>query len=96
MTSFSFKNKLKIPSDLLVQELADGESVFLNLNNESYMGLDDVGTRIWKALTNSNSIEEAYSKLKEEYDVDPKVLRDDISDLVKKLLENGLVQISNK
>ena len=96
MTSFSFKNKLKIPPDLLVQELADGESVFLNLNNESYMGLDDVGTRIWKALTNSNSIEEAYNKLKVEYDVDPKVLRDDISDLVKKLLENGLVQISNK
>ena len=50
----SFKKSVKVPSDLLYQELSNGELVFLNLNNESYYGLYDVGTIMWHEIKAPN------------------------------------------
>ena len=38
-----------VSKDVLFQEVA-GETVLLDLNSESYFGLDEVGTRIWTLL----------------------------------------------
>ena len=55
------------------------------------MGLDDVGTRFLSVLTTSDSIETAYERLHNEYDVDPQVLRNDLVALVENLVEQGLL-----
>lgn len=68
--------------------------MILNLDSERYYGLDDVGTRILSVLTTSESIEAAYETLLQEYDVDGQVLRQDLLELVQKLVDQGLVQIS--
>lgn len=91
--AISFASRITVAPDVLVQEL-DGESVILNLKSERYFGLDDVGTRIFTAATNSSSIEQAYESLLGEYDVDRALLRKDIEELLEKLLGNGLVEIS--
>jgi hypothetical protein len=88
----SFMNKVKVPEDVLISGLQE-ESVILNLNSERYFGLNEVGTRIFSALTTSASIEAAFELLVEEYDVDPKLLRQDLLSLVDKLLEQGLVEV---
>ena len=85
-------SRITVAPDVLVQEL-DGESVMLNLKTERYFGLDDVGTRIFTAVTNSSSIEQAYESLLGEFDVDRVVLRRDIDELLEKLLGNGLVEV---
>jgi hypothetical protein len=87
-----FDARVSVPADVLVQEL-DGESVLLNLNGGLYYGLDDVGTRIWAALTKCQSVEHAYETLLTEFDVEPDLLKKDLVALVEKLIENGLVEL---
>jgi len=70
------------------------ESVLLNLDNERYYGLDDVGTRMLSVLTSSDSVQSAWLQLVDEYDVDREVLREDLVTLVERLLEQGLVEVS--
>ncbi|MGH7884638.1 MAG: PqqD family protein [Thermodesulfobacteriota bacterium] len=92
--SISFKKSVKESDGLLCQELTDGEIVFLNLNNESYFGLDKIGTDIWKELLKSKNIETAYNNLLQKYEVEPENLRKDIEDLISKLLDNGLLEFN--
>jgi hypothetical protein len=81
-----------IPSDVLVQEL-QGESVLLNLKSGRYFGLDEVGTRMWAAVTAAESLQAAYDVLLAEYDVDADRLQTDLRELVGKLAEHGLVEV---
>ena len=90
--SVSFSDKITVPSDVLLNTI-DGESVILSLVTESYFGLDESGTRMWSALTTSDSIQQAYETLLTEYEVEAEVLRRDLSNLIEKLLEEGLVKI---
>ena len=86
-----FERGVSVPSGILLQEL-DGESVFLNLNNGKYFGLDEVGTHLWKALTAASSIQAAYEGLLRQYDVEAERLRQDLSDLLDQLVAHGLVE----
>ncbi|OLP15692.1 hypothetical protein BST81_25010 [Leptolyngbya sp. 'hensonii'] len=90
--SITFTEGTRVPPDVLVREL-DGESVILNLNTERYFGLNEMGTRMWSALTQSTSIQAAYETLLTEYDVDADLLRQDLQHLVEQLIEHGLVEI---
>ena len=92
IVSVSFNKRIFVTSDVLFREVS-GESVMLNVKDASYLGLDDVGTRIWTALTSSDSIQAAYEVLLAEYDVDADRLRQDLTDLVEKLLAHGLVEV---
>src|SRR5262249_21254157 len=88
----SFTQRASVPSDVLMQEL-QGEAVLLNVNSGRYFGLDEVGTRMWAAVTNADSIETAYKCLLAEYDVESDRLRVDLHNLLEKLVEHGLVEI---
>jgi len=91
--SVSFTDRIRVPKDVLISRLQE-ESVLLNLDNESYYGLDDVGTRMLSLLNSSDSVQSAWLQLVDEYDVDREVLRDDLVSLVERLLEQGLVEVS--
>jgi len=91
--SISFSDRVKIPDDVLISKLQE-ESVILNLDNERYYGLDDVGTRFLSVLTSSDSIQAAYETLVREYDVEGQVLRQDLLQLVEELVAQGLIQIN--
>ncbi|HET8671378.1 MAG TPA: PqqD family protein [Candidatus Saccharimonadales bacterium] len=90
-----FSTRISIPPDVLVSALA-GESVLLNLKSEKYFGLDEVGTRMWGVLTSSGSIQEAYETLLAEYDVEAELLRKDLTDLIEKLVEQGLIEVHHE
>lgn len=90
--AISFEQKLRVSPDTLVNHI-DGESVLLNLENETYYGLDEVGTRMWSLVTASDSIHAAYEALLAEYDVDADELRGDLSELVEKLVADKLVDV---
>ena len=90
----SFSQKVSTPEDVLFRDLG-GESVLLNLDNENYYGLDEVGTRMWDVLTTSTSIQTAYDTLLAEYDVAPEVLQQDITRLVEDLVAQGLLELSD-
>ena len=88
----SSKHRVRPAENVLVREL-EGESVLLNLNSESYFGLDDVGTRMWSVLTTSNNVEDSCEVLAGEFDVSIEQLRTDLTELIETLIEHGLVEI---
>jgi hypothetical protein len=86
----SFADRATVPANVLIRFL-DQESVLLNLNTEKYFGLDPVGTRMWQLLTSAPTIDVAFFQLIDEYDVEPETLRANLSDLLNRLAENGLI-----
>jgi hypothetical protein len=87
-----FSQQVLLTDDVLVREL-DGESVILDLSNENYFGLDEIGTRIWQALLNSHTVQDAYETLLQEYDVAPEQLKQDMEELISQLVNNGLLRL---
>jgi hypothetical protein len=72
MTTPSFDRSVRAPEHVLVRELG-GESLLLNLESETYFGLDDVGTRMWTLLVERPSIQHALEALQREYGVEEDV-----------------------
>jgi hypothetical protein len=91
---FSFSNRLRPTENILIREL-EGESVLLNLNTESYFGLDDVGSRMWSVLTTTGSVQDSCRLLAKEYDVPEEQLRVDLRVLIEALIEHGLVEVAD-
>jgi hypothetical protein len=83
--------RYRISADVLSQEV-NGETVLLNLQGEAYFGLNEVGTRIWQLLQSGRSAGEIMTTLLDEYDVPRRQLEQDVSDLLTRLLEAGLVE----
>jgi hypothetical protein len=80
------------PEGVLVRELG-GESVLLDLQSESYFGLDDVGTRMWGAITRQASLRDALDELLGHYDVPAETLERDLLALTAELIEHGLLAL---
>lgn len=93
MVTFTLQNALCVPDHVVVREL-DGEAVLLNLDTEIYFGLDEVGTRMWQLLTTQPTIQAAYDALLAEFDVSLETLAEDLTVLVRELLEHGLVTVA--
>ncbi len=87
-----FRDRGAVPAHVLVRIL-DRESVLLSLETERYFGLDETATRMWQLVTASQDIEAAYQELLAEYDVEPELLRTNLTDLLGQLVENGLLQV---
>jgi hypothetical protein len=81
---------IHIAKDVLVQPLGD-EAVLLNLNNDHYYGLDNVGTRMWELLAEHGDPEAVIRQMLLEYDADEPALRRDLAALIDKLEQAGLI-----
>lgn len=90
----SFAMRVAVAPDVMFRVVGE-ESVLLHLKSETYLGLDPVGTRMWTALTESESIQSAYEALLGEYQVDGQQLRRDLEDFVGKLVEHDLVLVNS-
>ena len=88
----TFNERAAAPAHVLVRFL-DQESVLLNLQTEQYFGLDEAGTRMWRLVTTSPNIDAAYQELLAEYDVQPDLLRENLTELLGHLVEHGLLQV---
>ena len=76
--------------DVISQEVA-GETILLDLGRESYFGLNEVGSSLWRLLKTGTSVAELIAALRTEYDVEGARLEADITGLLGQLLEEGLV-----
>jgi hypothetical protein len=89
--AFSFTDRVKVAPDVLFRVVGE-EGVLVNLRTELYFGLNPVGTRMWNALCGAPSIQAAYDKLLEEYEVEPAQLRADLEELIEQLLRQKLIE----
>lgn len=85
-------DRFSISKEVLSQEL-NGETVLLDLQGESYFGLNEVGARIWQLIQSEQTVDETLSTLSDEYDVSREQLESDVGELLNKLIETGLVSL---
>ena len=69
--------------------------MLLDLKGECYFGLDNVGTRILQLLKEHGDLQKVHDAMLKEYDVEEDQLEKDIHELVVKLVEAGLIEISD-
>jgi hypothetical protein len=81
-----------VPEQVVFREL-ESETVLLNLTTGLYYGLDDVGTRMWKALEKHGTLEEATFELLDEFEVDGTQLQQDLQSLARELCDQGLLEV---
>ena len=92
MLPIAFEKSIVVQNNVLVSDM-DNELVLLDINTDTYYSLDSVGASIWRNLTSDDSVNDAYSHLLEEYDVEPERLRLDLQNLISTLIENKLVTL---
>ena len=80
--------------NLLTQTLGD-ELVILNLNDEKYYTLNDMGSRMWQLLTSGLTVDETIQALLAEYEVEEAVIRSDLDNFIRYLQERFLVEVHN-
>lgn len=91
---FSPADKIKVSDHVLSQEVS-GETVLLDLQSENYFGLDKTGTRIWELLQTGLSVQDLMGKMLDEFEVDRQTLETDMTALLEKLLDAGLVSVES-
>lgn len=91
MSEFKYNN-IEVQPDVLHQFI-DGEAVLLDLQSESYFGLNEVGSRIWELLREGHTLDSIHEILSREYDVEPEALQADMEQLITDLLAANLVRV---
>ena len=87
----SFSDRVTVAPDVLFRLVSD-EAVLVNLNTEMYLGLNPVGARMWRVLSEASSIQAAYEQLLQEYDVEPSKLRGDLEEFIGELQTHRLIE----
>ena len=89
---FQPADRFSISDEVLSQEV-NGETVLLDLDGESYFGLNEVGTRVWQLLKDELNIGLVLDTLDGEYDVSREQLESDVAKLLGSLEESGLIKL---
>jgi hypothetical protein len=92
-SNYTFSSRVSVDPELMFRVVGE-ETVLLNLKTEKYLGLNETGTAIWKALAEARTIQEAYDAVLGEFDVDPQELERDVRELVDALIEQHLIEIA--
>lgn len=77
MTNNLLARRLVPSPDALASRVGD-ETVILHLGNDTYFGLDPVGTRIWELAGESLSLAQIRDRIVEEYEADPAQVEEDL------------------
>jgi len=79
--------------DTVFAQKIDDEMILLDTNSKNYYALDEMGTKFWQIIREHKKLYDVYEILLQQYEVEPKVLRGDLLDFVKKLHSSGLINI---
>ncbi|GEM_PF-398266 len=88
-------SRYKAVSEHLCCDL-NGEAVILNLKNGKYYGLNGVGSRIWDLVQTPISSSEIESVIFLEYDVAVELCQRQVSEFLKQMLSEELIEIVNE
>lgn len=90
--SLTLDASLAVCDHVLAREF-DGAMTMLNSHSEQYFSLDDVGTLMWDAIVQTQTLREAHARLMEQFDVGPEQLEGDLLVFGHELVEQGLLAV---
>jgi hypothetical protein len=91
-TEINLNSQVRIQEDVLFQEL-QGEAVLLNLKTGVYLGLDQLGTKIWQLLQQNASLNKVVDSVLQEYAVTHEQFAKDLLTLVGQMERQGLIEV---
>ncbi len=83
--------KWQAAKDLLSSKI-DDEVIIMGLQTDKYYGLDAIASRIWELLEEPRSLDELVSLLREEYEVEEDVCREETLALLQDLSSQKLIR----
>jgi hypothetical protein len=93
MRSPALENTFMLSRNALFRDLG-GEAVILDLDSGTYFGLNAVGTRIWQLIEEQGRLDAVFDRLCLEYDAAPERLESDLLELVSRLAEARLGELT--
>jgi hypothetical protein len=78
--------------DWLSAKVGD-ELVMMSAEKGNYIGLSEVGARIWELLDAPLAIDAVCARLQEEYEVTPEVCRAEVETFLNELVTHGAVAL---
>jgi hypothetical protein len=82
--------KWQATKDLLSSKI-DDEVIIMGLQTDKYYGLDAIASRIWELLEEPRSLDELVSLLREEYEVEEDICRQETLALLQDLSSQKLI-----
>lgn len=71
----------------------EGEAVMMDMEQGLYFGLDEIGTDIWRRLEEPVTVGELVADLSQSYAADSDIIERDVSALLVRMAEHGLIDI---
>ena len=78
--------------DWLAAKVGD-ELIMMSAEKGNYIGLSEVGSRIWELIETPQDIDSLYAQLQNEYDVTPDGCRADIDAFLDELVKHGAIAL---
>ncbi len=69
------------------------ELVMMSAAKGNYIGLSEVGARIWELIETPRTVDSLYDALLAEYDVDPETCRAEVDAFLAKLAEHQAIRV---
>ena len=79
-------------ADLISSQLGD-DIVLMNSNTGDYIGMNAVGSDVWKLLELPLSLDEVTSRIVNMYEVDENYGKGKISGFLQRMLDNKVIQV---
>lgn len=80
--------------DWLAAKVGD-ELVMMSAEKGNYIGLSDVGARIWELIATPQPLDAVCSRLLEEYDVTPEACRAEVETFLNELSKQGAIALDH-
>lgn len=74
--------------DWLSAKVGD-ELVMMSAEKGNYIGLSEVGARIWELMATPQDVEALCARLQDEFEVEPDVCRSEVETFVNELVKHG-------
>lgn len=69
----------------------DGEVLALSIRQGIYLGMDPVGSRIWKCLATAQTVQAVCTQVSRQYQGDPEVMARDVIEFLRELRDFGML-----
>jgi hypothetical protein len=83
---------IKRQGDWLAAKVGD-ELVMMSAEKGNYIGLSEVGTRVWELIETPRDFDAVCSQLEAEFDVTPQVCRAEVTEFLNELAKHGAVTL---
>lgn len=87
------RSAVVVRNDTLVTAAVGDEVVMMDIDSGTFYLLDDIGSFLWSRLATPTRVADLLGTIQEHYDVSPAQCESDVTDLLDRMRDRGLVRI---